>query len=114
MPVFVKQPAELEEDFIAAGIGAKPVPQKLLGFGNFAEPVPQPVGCNRVGLDAARIEIGGQFEPRQDFSFIAMLQVSVFDNFEVAAEPIYPIAGLAEEILLFFVLLVTGSPDCEI
>jgi hypothetical protein len=126
---------QIEQDFVAVGVGAQAVAEEGLRLGNLAHALPEPVGGGGVGLDFLRVQRGGGAEPRQDFTHVravakfdfldrmmvvfmsvgmgmsvALVEVRVLGGPELAPEGFEPVARRAEEIVLVAgVLLLDGS-----
>ena len=93
--------AEREEDRVAAGIGAQALAQKLFGLGDAPETVVQPERADDVGLDALRIELGGEPEPREDFALVTVLaEVRVNGGIKIPAEARDPVFALWAAVIV--------------
>src|SRR6266478_4370342 len=118
--------AQLEQDFVTARIGAQTIPQERFGLGDFAHSLPQPIGGNRVSLNAVRIQFGRKLQPRQDFPHLrtvaqvagsggmplgsTLIQMRVNGGEKLAAERVNPIAWFAEEPDFVALIVAANRP----
>jgi len=107
--IFIIKPAQRKQDLVTVRVGAEAFPKELLGLGNLMKLVGQPIGGDGVGVHDLRVQFSGNFEPGQDFPFLAMFQMSVFGDQGMPAKAFHPISRRAQKILLLFMLLILGA-----
>ena len=74
----------------------------MLGVGHAIQPLAQPERGDGVGLDALRIEFGGESKPREDFAFVAVFaEVRVLGWIEIAAEARDPVFACGTSVIVF-------------